>query len=107
MNIQNYINGQLQDPVSGQWIDNYNPSVGAIYGRIPNSNKDDIDAAVRAAENAFPQWANTTIEERSRILIKIADLIEEKIEDLAKAESKDNGKPISLAGKIDIPRASA
>lgn len=107
MNIQNYINGQLQDPVSRQWIDNYNPSVGEIYGRIPNSNKDDVDAAVLAAENAFPQWANTTVEERSRILIKIADLIEERLEDLAKAESKDNGKPVSLASKIDIPRASA
>jgi len=105
--IKNYINGNLQNPKSGEWIDNYNPSCGEVYGKIPNSGKEDVEAAYQAAEKAFPEWSNTTLDTRSRILSKIADLIEDKLEILAKAESKDNGKPITLATKVDIPRASA
>ncbi len=105
--IKNYIKGNLQNPKSGEWIDNYDPSCGEVYGKIPNSGKEDVEAAYQAAEKAFPEWSNTTLETRSRILSKIADLIEEKLDMLAEAESKDNGKPITLATKVDIPRASA
>lgn len=105
--IKNYINGKLQNPISGEWIDNYDPSCGEVYGKIPNSGKEDVEAAYIASAKAFPEWSNTTLETRSRILSKIADLIEEKLDSLAAAESKDNGKPISLAAKVDIPRASA
>jgi aminomuconate-semialdehyde/2-hydroxymuconate-6-semialdehyde dehydrogenase len=105
--IKNYINGSLHQPFSGEWIDNYDPSCGEVYGIIPNSNKEDVEAAIQAAEKVFPQWSNTTLETRSRILLKIADLIEENLDMLAAAESKDNGKPITLASKVDIPRASA
>lgn len=105
--IKNYINGKLQNPISGEWIDNYNPSCGEVYGKIPNSGKEDVEVAYQAAEKAFPEWSNTPLEKRSRILSKIADLIEEKLDSLAAAESKDNGKPITLATKVDIPRASA
>lgn len=105
--IKNYINGKLQNPISGEWIDNYDPSCGEVYGKIPNSGKEDVEAAYIASTKAFPEWSNTTLEKRSRILSKIADLIEEKLDSLAAAESKDNGKPISLAAKVDIPRASA
>src|SRR5690606_3152804 len=98
---------KFQDPLSGGWIDNYNPSNGEIYSQIPNSSKDDVEQAVEAAKKAFPAWANTSIDERSKVLSKIADLIEEKLLFLAEAESKDNGKPVSLAQAVDIPRASS
>ncbi len=107
MNIQNYINGQYVDPISNEWIDNYNPSDGSVYSQIPNSGKEDVANAYEAAKDAFPGWSNTTLEERSRILSKIAQLIEEKLPELAAAESKDNGKPLKLATAVDIPRGSA
>lgn len=107
LKILNYINGEYVEPLSKKWLDNYNPSNGEVYSQIADSNSDDIAEAYKAAENAFPEWSNTTIDERSRILLKIADLIDEKMVDLAKAEAKDNGKPLSLALAVDIPRASS
>lgn len=107
MKIQNYINGEFLPPVADRWIENYNPSIGEIYGQIPNSSKEDVEKAYEAAANAFPSWSNTTLATRSKILSKIAELIKGKLDFLAEAESKDNGKPISLAKAIDIPRAAA
>ena len=107
MNIKNYINGKFLPPIANGWIDNYNPAIGEVYGQIPNSTKEDVEKAVEAAEKAFPSWSTTTLEERSKILSKIADLILEKLDFLAAAESKDNGKPISLAKAVDIPRAAS
>ena len=105
--ILNYINGEYCEPVSNEWIDNYNPSEGVVYGKIANSSSEDIEIAYQAAKQAFPNWSNTTIEERSRILLKIADLIDQNLDKLAEAEARDNGKPLSLAKSVDIPRASA
>lgn len=105
--ILNYINGSYVEPKSNEWIDNYNPSNGEIYGQIPNSSAEDVEAAYQAAKAAFPSWSATTLDERSRILNKIASLIEENLANLAHAESLDNGKPLSLATKIDIPRATS
>lgn len=107
LKILNYINGEYVEPVSKKWLDNYNPSNGEVYSQIANSNQEDIENAYQAAKEAFPQWSNTTIDERSKTLLKIADLIEEKLVGLANAEAKDNGKPLSLALAIDIPRASS
>ena len=107
MNIQNYINGEFHNPASNKWIDNYNPSNGEVYGQIPNSGKNDVENAYISAKSAFPSWSLTTLEERSRILIKISELLEANIERFAKAESNDNGKPISLAKVVDIPRAAS
>ncbi|WBX72091.1 aldehyde dehydrogenase [Tenacibaculum retecalamus] len=107
MNIQNYINGKLISPVADRWIDNYNPSNGEVYSQIPNSTKEDVELAYKAAADAFPAWSNTTLEERSEILIKISNLLEVNLERFALAESKDNGKPLSLAKQIDIPRAAS
>ncbi|MCZ4318045.1 aldehyde dehydrogenase [Aequorivita viscosa] len=107
MKILNYINGAYVEPLSKKWLDNYNPSNGEVYSQIANSNAEDIENAYQAAREAFPKWSNTTIDERSRILLKIATLIEEKLVDLAEAEAKDNGKPLSLALTVDIPRASS
>ncbi|MCL4167937.1 UNVERIFIED_CONTAM: hypothetical protein GTU68_037850, partial [Idotea baltica] len=107
MKIQNYINGKFVNPIQDNWLDNYNPSIGKVYGQIPNSTKEDVEKAYQAAANSFPSWSNTTLDERSKILSKIANLILEKLDFLAKAESKDNGKPISLAKQVDIPRAAS
>ena len=105
--LKNYINGIYCDALSGKWIDNYNPSDGSVYAKIPDSSKQDVANAYTAAQNAFGSWSTTTIDTRSRILLKIADLIEKNLTVLAQAESKDNGKPLSLATAVDIPRASA
>jgi len=107
MNIQNYINGEFVKPVSNDWIDNFNPAKGEIYGQIPNSTQKDVENAYQAAVDAFPKWSNTSLEDRSKILSKISSLILEKLDVLAIAESKDNGKPVSLAKTVDIPRAAS
>ena len=107
MNIQNYINGEFVNPVSNNWLDNYNPSNGEVYSQIPNSSSEDVANAYKSAAEAFPKWSNSTLEERSRILIKISELLESNLERFAMAESKDNGKPLSLAREIDIPRAAS
>jgi aminomuconate-semialdehyde/2-hydroxymuconate-6-semialdehyde dehydrogenase len=105
--ILNYINGSYCESLSGEWLDNYNPSNGEVYSQIANSNKADIASAYKAAKSAFSAWSNTTIEERSRIMLKIASLIDDNLDRLAEAEATDNGKPLSLAKAVDIPRASS
>ena len=107
MKIQNYINGEFENPIEDRWLDNYNPAIGEVYGQTPNSSVEDVEKAYQAAATAFLSWRQTTVDERSEILSKIADLILDKILFLAAAESKDNGKPIGLATEIDIPRAAA
>jgi aminomuconate-semialdehyde/2-hydroxymuconate-6-semialdehyde dehydrogenase len=78
-----------------------------VYTKVPDSDESDVHDAVAAAAAAFPAWAATPAVERSRLMLRLADLIDERIEDLARAESIDTGKPISLARSVDIPRAAA
>jgi len=105
--IKNYIDGQLATPVQGDYLDLFDPSTGQVYAQVPDSDISDVEAAVQAAQQAFPAWESSSITERSRILTKIADLIEANLDQLAKAESLDNGKPVWLAKQVDIPRASS
>ena len=105
--IKNYINGKLVEPIAKNYIDNYNPSTGEVYSLIPDSDAADVEAATNAAKAAFPEWSKTPKEKRSRILQKVASLIEKNLDSLALAESKDNGKPLKLAKSVDIPRAAA
>jgi aminomuconate-semialdehyde/2-hydroxymuconate-6-semialdehyde dehydrogenase len=105
--ILNYIDGKLVEPICGNYLDNYNPSTGKVYSLIPDSDKLDINRAIKAAKKAFVSWSKTPKHERSNILMKLADTIEKYSDDLIKAESKDNGKPESLAARVDIPRAPA
>ncbi len=107
LKIKNFINGQLVEPKSGDYIDNYDPSKGAVYSLIPDSDERDVNLAVDAALEAFKTWSVMPAEERSRILINISRGIENKNRELAIAESVDNGKPLWLAEKMDIPRAAA
>jgi aminomuconate-semialdehyde/2-hydroxymuconate-6-semialdehyde dehydrogenase len=105
--ILNYIDGEHVEANSKKWIDNYDPSVGKVYSLIPDSDEKDVEMAQLSAQAAFPKWSSTSINERSSIIQKLASLIESKSDELALAESEDNGKPLSLAKKIDIPRASS
>jgi aminomuconate-semialdehyde/2-hydroxymuconate-6-semialdehyde dehydrogenase len=103
--IQNYIDGELAAPVSGNYLENIEPAKGEVYSKIPDSDKRDIENATAAALRAFPVWSKTPAKERSNILMRIAELIDQNSEMLAAAESRDNGKPIKLARSVDIPRA--
>ena len=105
--ILNYINGKLVEPANGNYLDNYNPSNGQVYSLIPDSEKSDIDNAVSAAKEAFKTWSKTPKQERSDLLMRLADAIENHFDELVAAESKDNGKPETLAANVDIPRAPA
>lgn len=103
--ILNYINGNLVEPKHQKYIDNFQPATGKIYSLIPDSQAEDIQFAVDAATAAFPKWAATKAEQRAKIMMRIASLIERDMELFVQAESKDNGKPVSLARLVDIPRA--
>ena len=98
--LENYIGGNLIGPLSGNFIDNFNPATGEIVGQIPESNEKDINIAVEAAKKAFPAWSVSPVEQRFRILNRIAELIEENLEELAIAETNDNGKPLWLAKEV-------
>ena len=105
--IKNFIDGRFSDPAGGKYLDNIEPATGKPYSKVPDSDSRDVELAVDAAEKAFPAWSRTPAAERSRILLRIADLIERDLEKLAQAESIDTGKPISLARTMDIPRAAS
>ncbi|HEX3577921.1 MAG TPA: aldehyde dehydrogenase [Thermoanaerobaculia bacterium] len=107
MQIANFINGEFAPPRSGAYFDDINPATAEVIATIPDSDGRDVDDAVRAAKAAFPAWSRKSAAERSNLLLKLADLIETNLDDLARTESIDNGKTISLAKRLDIPRAVA
>jgi len=103
--IKNYIDGALVPAGSGNYLDNYNPSIGKVYSYIPDSDADDVQRAYEAAERAFPEWSKAGLEKRSRILCRLADVIEQNLVEFARAETIDSGKPIAMSSSVDIPRA--
>ena len=105
--LENYIGGNFIGPLSGKFIDGINPATGDTFCKIPDSNEKDVEVAVQAAKKAFPSWSVTPVENRFKILNRIADLIDAHADKLALAETNDNGKPLWLSHKVDIPRASA
>jgi aminomuconate-semialdehyde/2-hydroxymuconate-6-semialdehyde dehydrogenase len=105
--INNYIGGQWLAPSNGTYFDNINPATGQVIGQIASSDDTDVQLAVAAAQAAFPMWSVTSAEDRFTILNRIATLIDENLEALAMAECIDNGKPLWLCKKVDIPRASS
>lgn len=107
MDLSNFIGGAFRPSESMSYLDNFDPSTGRLYSRIPDSDTSDVEAAVAAARNALPGWAATSSEERHDILVTLSKLIERDLERLALAESIDQGKPVSLARTVDIPRAVA
>lgn len=98
-----FIDGAWRPASNGATIKTFNPATGEELATIADATKEDVDAAVAAARRAFPAWSQTTIPERSAILLKIADLIEEHAQHLATVESMDNGKPIRETTAADIP----
>lgn len=103
--LQNFVNGEYCAPTTGQYIDNFEPATGKVYSLIPNSGVEDVQNAVDAAEKAFPIWSEMSSTERSKILIRLSEGIEARMDEFVQAESRDNGKPVSLAAHVDIPRA--
>nr|CDJ88507.1 Aldehyde dehydrogenase domain containing protein [Haemonchus contortus] len=81
-----------------------NPATGQAWIHIPDSTADDVHRAVAAARSAFPSWSNTSVQYRSNLLLKLADILEQNFDGLAALESRDQGKPVKLAKMVDIPR---
>ncbi|HQV66217.1 MAG TPA: aldehyde dehydrogenase [Saprospiraceae bacterium] len=105
LKISNFIGGKSVEPLSGKYLDNYEPAIGQVYSLIPDSDQNDVQVAVDAARKAFPSWSAMSNDDRSKWLMKIAQGIEDRLDEFAAAESRDNGKPVSLAKSVDIPRA--
>jgi aminomuconate-semialdehyde/2-hydroxymuconate-6-semialdehyde dehydrogenase len=105
--LENFIDGKLIPPRSGNYMENIDPATGSLFNYVPNSNESDIETAVEAAKNAFIQWSRTSAEDRFLIMNRVAALIDANAHELALAETTDNGKPLWLSKKVDIPRASA
>lgn len=103
--IKNYINGTLSSVDAT--IDLIDPSKGSVYGSAPRSQVSEAVAAIEAAKQAFPDWNALGVEGRNKYLYAIAQRIDERADELAMAESLDNGKPLKLAQRVDIPRASS
>ena len=102
-----FINGEWVDPKSGEWLETINPANGEKLSIIADAGKEDVDAAVKAAREAFENgWKDTSIEERSSILLEIADIIDENKDELAAIETLNNGKPIRETSNLDIPLSS-
>jgi aminomuconate-semialdehyde/2-hydroxymuconate-6-semialdehyde dehydrogenase len=104
--IANYIGGELVPASSGRSLDNFEPATGLVYSKVPDSDETDVARAVEAAERAFPAWSALPSVERSHLLRRAGELIRQQLDDLARAESTDSGKPFSLARSLDIPRAA-
>lgn len=105
LQLANLIDGKSTSPAGDDWLDVFEPATGNVFARCPASRKQDVEQAVKAAQRAAPAWAATSPDERSRLLHRLADLLEAELESLAELESRDNGKPVSLARRVDIPRA--
>lgn len=103
--INNYINGAFTEPVSGNYMDNYEPATGAVFSMVADSDERDVQLAYEAAKDAFPSWSKTPLEDRMMLLMRVADGIQLHFDEFVRVESRDNGKPQKLAKAVDIPRA--
>src|SRR3954454_3583711 len=104
LNITNYIAGRHVGAACGKTLDKIDPATGDVIARVPDGDERDVESAVSAARAAFPAWSRTPAAERSRLLLAVAERIEQRREDLARAETADTGKPIRLSRNVDIPR---
>ena len=105
LRLANLIDGRLQPPGDDTWLDVFEPATGSVFAHCPDSSAADVAAAVTAASRAAPGWANTSVGQRAHALLRLADLIEARLDEFAALESRDNGKPLQLARSLDIPRA--
>ena len=100
-----FINGEFKDSVAGETLDVTNPATGEVLAKIAKATEEDVDAAVKSAEEAFKTWRHTSHNEKAKLLNQIADKMEEHREELAKIESLNSGKAIRESLNIDIPMA--
>lgn len=107
LTLANLIDGRLQAPADGQYLDNPEPATGETFAHCPASTARDVEAAVQAAQRAAPGWAATPAPERARLINQLADRLEASLDDFVAAESRDTGKPLTLTRRVDIPRAIA
>ncbi|MBU3700043.1 MAG: aldehyde dehydrogenase [Candidatus Kapabacteria bacterium] len=105
LHIRNYIGGHFCEPHSGLWIDNVDPSTGEVASLIARSDARDVSDAVLAASRAFPAWSTMPAKGRSEFMMEISRRIKLHLDDLALAETNDQGKPLWLSRSVDIPRA--
>ncbi|CAG8531911.1 3878_t:CDS:10, partial [Acaulospora morrowiae] len=103
--LQNFINGEFLTAKATDFIDDYNPSIGKVYAKIPDSSEEEVNLAVEAAQAAFPEWSKTPRAVRSRIMYRIADILESRLKEFAEAEVRDQGKTINFATNVDIARS--
>ncbi|MCW2764663.1 MAG: gamma-aminobutyraldehyde dehydrogenase, partial [Nocardioides sp.] len=104
--FRNVINGELVPSASGATYDVIDPSTGEIYAKAPMSGPEDVDRAYAAAAAAFETWGDTTPQERSNALLKIADAIDSRADEIVRVESRDTGKPIGLTASEELPPSS-
>ncbi|RYU12386.1 gamma-aminobutyraldehyde dehydrogenase [Nocardioides iriomotensis] len=104
--FRNVINGELVDAASGETYDVLDPTTGEVYATAPMSGKEDLDRAYAAADKAFPGWGGSTPQDRSNALLKLADAIESRVEEINAVECKDTGKPLGLTMSEEMPYAS-
>jgi betaine-aldehyde dehydrogenase len=103
--LQNFIGGEYRDAADGRTSTLVNPSTGEGFAEAPVSGQADVDAAMQAAQRGFEQWRDATPSERSRALLKIADALEERAEELVRLESENTGKPFQLTMDEEVPPA--
>jgi betaine-aldehyde dehydrogenase len=104
--FKNVINGELVDSVSGETYDIVDPTTGGVYAQAPMSGAEDVDRAYAAAATAFESWGQTTPQDRGNALLRIAQAIEDRIEEINAVECKDTGKPLGLTMSEEMPYAS-
>jgi betaine-aldehyde dehydrogenase len=103
--IKNFVNGEHVDPAEGRFYEVTNPATGEVFAQAPASGKEDVDRAYKAAEKAFEGWRDATPATRQLALFRIADALEERAEEIVRAESENTGKPIGLTMEEEIPMA--
>jgi betaine-aldehyde dehydrogenase len=101
--VQNFVGGEYVEASDGRSSDLINPATGEVFAEAPVSNGADVDRAFEVADRAFETWRDTTPSERQLAMLRIADAIEERAEDLVRAESENTGKPIGLTMEEEIP----
>src|ERR1700742_4326899 len=103
--LQNFVNGKYVDASDGRTSDLIDPSTGEVYAQAPVSGRQDVDAAMQAAANAFAGWRDTTPSERSLAMFRIADAMEKRADDIVAAETRNTGKPVALTASEEVPPA--
>jgi aminomuconate-semialdehyde/2-hydroxymuconate-6-semialdehyde dehydrogenase len=105
MRLTHWIDGEAREAASGRWLPVFDPATGTAFAEVASGDMQDVEAAISAAERAYPAWSALPNFERARWLEKLADALEAGLEDFAHAESRDGGKPLKLARDVEIPRA--